>query len=90
MFPGGDPLSLKTICRVPAPLSDLNSRMLESTGTPARQEDTTNMNRNLLYLVIGALAVVAVILGYWLYEERQSTGGVEIEIGEGGVSIEQK
>lgn len=48
------------------------------------------MNRNLLYLIIFALAVVALVLGFWLYQERQSTGGVEIEIGEGGVSIEQK
>ena len=47
-------------------------------------------NRNLLYLVVGALAVVTAVLGYMVYQDRQSTGGVEIEIGEGGVSIEQK
>lgn len=48
------------------------------------------INRNLLYLGIGALGVVAVVLGYQLYQERQNSGGVEIEIGEGGISIEQK
>lgn len=40
------------------------------------------MNRNILYLVIGALAAVAVVLGYQFYRERQKTTGVEISIGE--------
>lgn len=47
------------------------------------------MNRNTLYLIFGALAVVTVILGYLLYQERQKTG-IEINIGESGVSIEEK
>ena len=48
------------------------------------------MNRNILYLVIGALAVVAVVFGYQIYQERQKTTGVEISIGERGISIEKK
>jgi predicted negative regulator of RcsB-dependent stress response len=48
------------------------------------------MNRNILYLVIGGLAVVAVVLGYQFYQERQKTTGVEINIGERGISIEKK
>lgn len=48
------------------------------------------MNRNILFLVIGALAVVAVVLGYQVYRERQKTTGVEISIGERGISIEKK
>ena len=44
------------------------------------------MNRNVLYLVIGALAVAVVVIGYMLYEEQQS--GIEIEIGENGISVE--
>jgi hypothetical protein len=47
------------------------------------------MNRQLLYLAIGALGVVAVVLGYTVYQDRQNAGGVEIQLGEGGVSIEQ-
>lgn len=46
------------------------------------------MNRNALYLVIGLLAVGVVVIGYLLYEERQS--GVSIEIGKRGVTIEGK
>ena len=48
------------------------------------------MNRNILYLVIGVLAVAAVVFGYQLYQERQKTTGVEISIGERGISIEKK
>lgn len=48
------------------------------------------MSRNLLYLVVGALAVVAMVLGYQVYRERQKTTGVEINIGEHGISIEKK
>ena len=48
------------------------------------------MNCNILYVVIGALAVVAVVLGYQFYQERQKTTGVEISIGERGISIEKK
>jgi predicted negative regulator of RcsB-dependent stress response len=48
------------------------------------------MNRNVLYLVIGGLAVVVAVLGYQFYQERQNTTGVEIKIGDGGVSIEKK
>lgn len=48
------------------------------------------MNRNILYLVIGALAVVAAVLGYQFYQERQKATGVEISIGERGISIEKK
>ena len=48
------------------------------------------MNRNLLYLVIGALAVVTVVIGYQLYQERQKTTGIEINVGKTGISIEKK
>jgi predicted negative regulator of RcsB-dependent stress response len=48
------------------------------------------MNRNTLYLIIGILAVVAAIVGYQLYKERQKTTGIEINIGERGISIEKK
>ena len=48
------------------------------------------MNRNVLYLVVGALVVVTVVIGYQLYQERQKTTGVEISIGDRGISIEKK
>jgi predicted negative regulator of RcsB-dependent stress response len=48
------------------------------------------MNRNVLYLVIGVLAIVTVVIGYQLYQERQKTTGIEIEVGKTGISIEKK
>ncbi len=48
------------------------------------------MNRNVLYIVIGALAVVIGVVGYQLYQERQKSGGIEINVGKGGISIEKK
>ena len=44
------------------------------------------MNRNVTYLVIGVLAAAVIIFGYLYYQESQS--GVNIEIGEQGISIE--
>jgi hypothetical protein len=46
------------------------------------------MSRTALYFLIGILAVVAAVVGYLLYQERQA--GVSIKIGEGGVSIDGK
>lgn len=46
------------------------------------------MNRNLLYVGIGALGVVAVVLAYQVYKDRQNTGGVSIEFSKSGISID--
>ena len=48
------------------------------------------MNRNVLYLLIGVLAIVIVVIGYQLYQERQKTTGIEISVGKAGISIEKK
>ena len=47
-------------------------------------------NRNILYLVIGALVVVAAVLAYNLYEDRQKPKGLQINVGPGGISIDNK
>ena len=48
------------------------------------------MNRNALYLIIGALAVVVVVVSYQFYQARQNTTGVDISVGKSGISIETK
>jgi len=48
------------------------------------------MNRNILYLIIGALAVVSAGLLYYLYQDRQKTPGIEINLDKKGISIERK
>lgn len=48
------------------------------------------MSRNVLYLVIGALVIVVAVVGYQLYQDRQKTTGIQINVGKGGISIEKK
>ena len=47
------------------------------------------MSRNTLSIVIAIVVVGAAILGYMVYQDQQ-TSGVEIKVGEGGISIEEK
>ena len=47
------------------------------------------MNRNLLYVLIGALGIGAGAFADWLYQEQHKSG-VEISIGPRGVTIEEK
>ncbi len=46
------------------------------------------MSRQTLTIVIAIVAVGAAILGYMYYQDQQ-TSGVEIKIGEGGISIQE-
>ena len=48
------------------------------------------INRNTLYLIVGALAVAVVALGYQLYQERKEPQGMQINVGPGGIKIEKK
>ncbi len=48
------------------------------------------MNRNVLYLVVGVLAIATAVFGYQLYQERHKPDGVAISIGDRGISIEKK
>lgn len=48
------------------------------------------MNRNNgLYMVIGALVIVVAGLGAYVYQEESKPKGVELNIGEGGVTVER-
>lgn len=44
---------------------------------------------NGLCLIIGALVVAVIGLGIYVYQEESKPDGVELRIGEGGVSIEE-
>jgi len=48
------------------------------------------MNRsNNLYLIIGALIVVVIGLGVYVYQEESKPKGVQMSIGQDGVKIEE-
>ena len=48
------------------------------------------INRNILFLLIGALIVGVGVLGYELYREKKEPSGVQINLGPGGLKIEKK
>jgi hypothetical protein len=47
-------------------------------------------NRNVVFLVIGALCAVVAILAYKVYEDNRQPKGVQLNIGPGGISLEKK
>lgn len=64
--------------------------MGEDRATCGALEAAIKMSRNALYLVIGLLAAGILVVGYLYYQESRSRSGIEIEIGEHGVSIEER
>jgi len=48
------------------------------------------VSRNFLYFAIGALAIVGIALGYQSYQEHQRTTGLQIDLGDGGISVQSK
>jgi RsiW-degrading membrane proteinase PrsW (M82 family) len=47
-------------------------------------------NRNVLYLIIGALVVALGVLGYNLYEAKKEPEGLQINVGPNGLKIQSK
>jgi hypothetical protein len=47
-------------------------------------------NRNIMFLIIGALIVVVGVLGYNLYQTKKQPEGLQINVGPNGLKIENK
>jgi predicted negative regulator of RcsB-dependent stress response len=47
-------------------------------------------NRNIMFLIIGALIVAVGVLGYNLYQIKKQPEGVQINVGPGGLKIQSK
>jgi len=47
-------------------------------------------NRNVLYLIIGALVVALGVLGYNLYQANKEPEGLQINVGPNGLKIQNK
>jgi predicted negative regulator of RcsB-dependent stress response len=47
-------------------------------------------NRNILYLIIGALIVAVGVLGYTLYQAKKEPEGLQINVGPSGLKIQNK
>lgn len=48
------------------------------------------VNRNVLYLIIGALIVAVGVLGYNLYQSQKEPEGLQINVGPKGLKIQNK
>ena len=47
-------------------------------------------NRNVLFLIIGALVVGIGVLGYNLYQVKKEPSGMQINLGPDGLKIQNK
>jgi RsiW-degrading membrane proteinase PrsW (M82 family) len=47
-------------------------------------------NRNILYLIIGALIVALGVLSYNLYQAKKEPEGLQINVGPNGLRIQNK
>ena len=47
-------------------------------------------NRNILYLIVGALVVAVGVLGYNLYQAKKEPEGLQINVGPNGLKIQNK
>jgi hypothetical protein len=57
--------------------------------SPAAIEGIWTMKRELVWLLTGALAVGAAVLGYLYWQETQRTG-IDISVGGSGIRIEER
>jgi predicted negative regulator of RcsB-dependent stress response len=47
-------------------------------------------NRNIMFLIVGALIVAVGVLGYNLYQTKKQPEGVQINVGPSGLKIQSK
>ena len=47
------------------------------------------MSRNMLYLLIGALVVLVIVLGTYIWRQESKPEGVELKIDDNGISIQK-
>jgi hypothetical protein len=62
---------------------------LAATGQQRKQNGRTMSRNNMLYLIVGALVIVVVVLGYYQYEDhKKQTSGLNINIGPAGIHVD--
>src|SRR4051812_33278577 len=63
---------------------------IQSRPTLAPTETPMPANRNVMYLIIGALIVAVGVLGYNLYQTKKQPEGLQINLGPNGLKIQNK
>jgi hypothetical protein len=59
-------------------------------GELSPMEPRMPANRNVLFLIIGALIVAVSVLGYNLYQTKKEPEGLQINVGPNGLKIQNK
>src|SRR5712672_3573188 len=69
-----------------------NRRPISTMGMNSRSQRRRQMpgNRNIMYLIIGALIVAVGVLGYNLYQTKKQPEGLQINVGPNGLKIQNK
>ena len=76
--------------RIPHAATRIAPALLRYDRCDLRRWGSAVIRNNVLYLVIGALAVAVAVLSYQLYQDRHEPKGVHIDVGPGGLSIQGK
>jgi hypothetical protein len=61
-----------------------------STVDETTKETSCPANRNVLFLIIGALVVGIGVLGYNLYQTKKEPTGLQINLGPDGLKVQNK
>jgi hypothetical protein len=48
------------------------------------------VNRNVLFMIIGALVVAVGVLSYSVYQDRKQPDGLQINVGPNGLKVQGK
>lgn len=73
----------------PAPCFE-NRRRIRTMTKLSATEMMMPGNRNVLFLIIGALIVGIGVLGYNLYQTKKEPSGMQINVGPDGLKIQNK
>jgi hypothetical protein len=57
---------------------------------PRPRGSSMQANRNVLFLIIGALIIAVGVLGYNLYQTKKEPEGLQINVGPNGLKIQNK
>jgi hypothetical protein len=60
---------------------------IEDRNVTAKERQSVKQNQ--LYLVIGALVVIVVVLGGYIYHEQTKPEGVQIQLDQNGLKVEK-
>jgi hypothetical protein len=71
-------------------LSESQPRQYTARFGSRAMETAMPANRNILFLIIGALIVAVGVLGYNLYQTKKQPEGLQINVGPNGLKIQNK